>query len=300
MGVRAQYVVIENGTWHLYYSHGGGSSIVHDLLPGPVAATRRFRENREIDRWINDVWCEGAALVDHDRRILLWFAFADSWTDHLAARIALTRTWPGWEVCFAHDGVGDLTHHLGLGRDLTRPPGWFETFEPSWTVDAEAWSVVSLRLPAGKVLAWGSGWEPVEHLARGPGLIDLLSVSPTTPPPTHMPYGGVHFDPQARTVSLWAVQTVAGVHDWPLPGWEGWTMDFQGDDHTRQAALLPMDFPLPRPSLTSALWWLDKHFAALQANPAGESPYGPLEPTQAELAEVRTALNALITQAESV
>ncbi|MFF0095927.1 hypothetical protein ACFYSF_39260 [Streptomyces canus] len=66
-----------------------------------------------------------------------------------------------------------------------------------------------------------------------------------TPALTDMPYGGVHFDPQARTVSRWAVQTVAGIHDWPLPRWENWSLDFRGDDHTQQARLLPTDFPLP-------------------------------------------------------
>lgn len=49
----------------------------------------------------------------------------------------LARTWPGWDVRFAHDGMGDLTHHLGLGRDLTRAPGWFETFQPSGFADTE-------------------------------------------------------------------------------------------------------------------------------------------------------------------
>ncbi|MFI9809175.1 hypothetical protein ACIHEJ_33340 [Streptomyces sp. NPDC052301] len=131
MGARAQYVVVENGTWQRYCSHCAAHRVVDDLLPGPVAATRCFRANREIDEWLDDTWCEGAALVDHDRRILLWFAFADGWADHLAARAVLARTWPGWDVRFAHDGMGDLTHHLGLGRDLTRAPDWFETIGPS-------------------------------------------------------------------------------------------------------------------------------------------------------------------------
>jgi hypothetical protein len=53
---------------------------------------------------------------------------------HIAARAVLTRTWPGWNVRFAHDGMADMTHHLGLGRDLTRAQGRFEIFEriASW------------------------------------------------------------------------------------------------------------------------------------------------------------------------
>ncbi len=204
MGARAQYVVVENGTWQRYYSHWAANRVADDLLPGPAAATRCFRANREIDEWLDDVWCEGAALVDHDRRVLLWFADVGSWADHLAARAVLARTWPGWDVRFAHDGLGDLTHHLGIGRDLTRSPGWFETFEPSgfpYTEYAEPSSVVSLRLPDGSVRAWGSDWEPIDHLAGGPGLLDPIVASPPTPALTDMPDGGVHFDPQTRTVS---------------------------------------------------------------------------------------------------
>ncbi|MEV5878389.1 hypothetical protein AB0L75_30020 [Streptomyces sp. NPDC052101] len=323
MGARAQYVVVENGAWQRYYSHWAANRVVEDLLPGPVAATRCFRANQETDAWLDDVWCEGAALVDHDRRILLWFAFADSWADCVAARAVLARTWPGWDVRFAHDGMGDLTHHLGLGRDLTREPGWFETFEPSWFADTEntePWSVVSLRLPGGSVRAWGSGGEPIGLVACGPGLIDLLVPSPTTPSPSDMPYGGVHYDPQARTVSLWTVQPAVGIHNWPLPGWENWVLDFRGDDHTQQAGLLPADFPFPQTSLAAALRQLGDALGtpppdngALLAravatpgpegttsvvNPAAQVPHEPADPTPAELAELRTTLDALVAEAE--
>ncbi|KUN29446.1 hypothetical protein AQJ23_01325 [Streptomyces antibioticus] len=316
-------MVVENRTWQRYYSHWAADRVVDDLLPGPVAATRCFRANREIDEWLDDVWCEGAALVDHDRRILLWFAFADSWADHLAARAVLARTWPGWDVRFAHDGMGDLTDHLGLGRDLTRSPGWFETFEPSGfaaTEFTEPCSVASLRLPDGSVRAWGSDWEPIEHLAGGPGLIDLIAASPNSPALTDMPYGGVHFDPEARTVSLWAVQNVAGIHNWPLPGWENWVLDFRGDDHTQQARLLPADFPFPHPPLAPALRRLvdslgtpppDTGTLLARAtaapgpqgtvpvtNPAALVPHEPTDPTGAELAALRTALDALIAETE--
>ncbi|MFE2418824.1 hypothetical protein [Streptomyces hokutonensis] len=323
MGARAQYVVVEGGAWQRYYSHWAANRVVDDLLPGPAAATRCFRANREIDEWLDDVWCEGAALVDHDRRVLLWFADAGSWADHLAARAVLARTWPDWDVRFAHDGLGDLTHHLGLGRDLTRSPGWFETFEPIGFADSESTdprTVVSLRLPDGSVRAWGGDWEPVEHLGGGPGLIDLLVASPATPALTDMPDGGVHFDPQARTVSLWAVCTVAGIHDWPLPRWEDWALDFRGDDHTQQAGLLPAGFPFPQPPLAAALKRLGKGLGTPPpdngpllarataasgpegttpvVNPAALIPHEPADPTPAELAALRTALDALVAEAE--
>ncbi|MFF3559440.1 hypothetical protein ACFYXS_05290 [Streptomyces sp. NPDC002574] len=318
MGARAQYVVVENGAWKRYYSHWGANRVVDDLLPGPDAATRCFRANREIDEWLDDVWCEGAALVDHDRRILLWFADCGGWADHLAACAVVARTWPGWDLRFAYDGMGALTHHLGLGRDLTREPGWFETFEPAGFADTEypnPSSVVSLRLPDGSVRAWGSDWEPIEQLASGPGLIDLLAATPATPALTDMPHGGVHFDPQARTVSLWAVRTVVGIHHWPLPRWENWVLDFHGADHSQQAGLLPPDFPFPRPPITAALRRLGRvvppiDIGALSAlvadegatvvvNPAALVPHEPADPTPAELTAARAALDALLLEAEN-
>ncbi|MFF4055470.1 hypothetical protein ACFYZ8_06225 [Streptomyces sp. NPDC001668] len=323
MGARAQYVVVENGAWQRYYSHWAANRVVDDLLAGPVAATRCFRANREIDEWLDDVWCEGAALVDHDRKVLLWFTSTDSWADYEAARAVLSRTWSGWDVRFAHDGIGDLTHHLGLGRNLTRSPGWIETFEPAGfaaTEDTDPCTVLSLLLPDGSVQAWGSDWEPVDHLGAGPGLIDLLLATPATPALTDMPYGGVHYDPQARTVSLWAVQNVAGIHTWPLPRWENWTLEFHGDDHTHQAGLLPTGFPFPQTPLTSALRRLTDrlgtpppdngsvlaaatavlgaHGAVPVVNPAALVPHEPADPTPAELAALRRALDALIAEAE--
>ena len=208
---------------------------------------------------------------------------------------------------------------------MTRSPGWFETFEPAGFADteySEPCSVVSLRLPDGTVRAWGSDWEPIEHLAGGPGLIDWLVASPATPVLTDMPDGGVHVDPQARTVSLWAVRTVAGIHDWPLPRWEDWALDFRGDDHTRQAGLLPADFPVPHPPLAPALRRLGEGLgptptpdngpllaraAALPGpdgttpvvTPAALVPHEPAAPTPTELTLLRTALDALVAKAEA-
>ncbi|WP_152628243.1 hypothetical protein [Streptacidiphilus neutrinimicus] len=324
MGSRAQYVVVENGAWQRFGSHWGANRIAADLLAGPAAATRCFRALDETETWLDDLWCEGAALVDHDRRVLLWYAFQDSWADHRAVRAVLARTWPGWDVRFAHDGMGDLTHHLGLGRELTREPGWLEHHEPSWFTDedSEPWAVVSLRFPDGSVRAFGGGCrETVEHVLDGPGLIDLLLRAAPTPQLTDMPYGGVHFEPAARTVSVWAVQTVAGLNGWPLPGWEGWTLDFHGDDHAHHAAVLPSDYPFPQSPLAPALRALRDRLgtpppdtgvllARAAAAPAPESatavvtpaalvPHDPAAPTPAELAALRAALDVLIAEAEA-
>ncbi|GAA4836046.1 hypothetical protein GCM10023235_08610 [Kitasatospora terrestris] len=202
-------MVVENGSWRRHYSHWGAQRVVGDLLPGPAAATRCFRANREADEWLDD----------------------------------------------------------------------------------------------------------------GPGLTDLLAAAPATPAPTDMPFGGVHYDPRARTASIQAVQTVPGLHSWPLPGRDGWTLDFHGDDHGRQAELLPADFPFPPPPLADALRQLADRLdaplpdpgalLALAARPPGPEstttvvdpaalvPHDPAAPTPAERAGLGRALDALAAEADA-
>ena len=324
MGARAQYVVVEDGAWQRYYSHWGANRLAGDLLPGPAAATRCFRAAQETGEWLDDVWCEGAALVDHDRRVLLWYAFEDGWAEHQAHRAVLERTWSGWDIRFAYDGVGDLTDHLGLGRALLRKPGWFERREPNWFADedGEPRAVLSLRHADGRVQAWGSSLEAIEYLAIGALLAECLEElpPPPTPRPVRMPAGGIHIDLVERTVQCWTTEVSLGIQDWPLPGWEGWALDFRGDDHTGQAALLPADFPFPAASLAPALRRLRASLGkppsdpgalladALSApgpegttavvSPAALVPHLAAEPSPGELVALHQALAELVAEAE--
>ncbi|SEM46016.1 hypothetical protein [Streptacidiphilus jiangxiensis] len=323
MGARAQYVVVENGSWQRYYSHWGANRVAHDLLPGPAAATRSFRA-QQGEGWLNDVSCEGAALVDHDRRVLLWFAFEGGVAEHQAHRAVLERTWAGWDVRFAYDGLGDLTDHLGLGRDLLRKPGWFEPRGPRWVgdEDGEPVTVVSVRQADGRVQAWGSVMEATEFLGMGFVLAECLEElpPPPTPRPVQLPEGGLHVDLVERTVHYWTAEVSLGVRDWPLPGWRGWSLDFHGGDHSHQAALLPPEFRFPEVPLAPALRQLRDGFGApppdapallaraaaapgpegatAVVNPKALVPHDPVAPTPDELCVLRTVLDELIAAAE--
>lgn len=121
MGDRANYVIVENGSWHLHYSHWGAVGLDLDLLPGPAAATRFVRAQRTVTRWLDDVWCEGAALIDHDRRLLLWFStHLDDYAYRAAALAVLARTWPGRRLEWA--GRRGPRRHPGAHRGRPMRP----------------------------------------------------------------------------------------------------------------------------------------------------------------------------------
>ncbi|MCP2339370.1 hypothetical protein [Actinomadura rupiterrae] len=113
MGDRAHYVIKQAGAWKRYYSQWGGASMVSDLLPGPAEATRFAGLQAETGGWIDDAMCSGAALIDHDRRRLLWFGWVHDAAHRAAALAVLSRTWAGWRVEWAYDGLGDIVAAVG-------------------------------------------------------------------------------------------------------------------------------------------------------------------------------------------
>ncbi|MFW6722979.1 hypothetical protein ACHZ98_22990 [Streptomyces sp. MAR4 CNY-716] len=77
MGDRADYVLVRGGDRRLHYSRWGATGVDVQLLPGAGSATRFIAAQREMarDAWLDEVWCEGAALVDHDAHELLLFTW---------------------------------------------------------------------------------------------------------------------------------------------------------------------------------------------------------------------------------
>jgi hypothetical protein len=75
MGHRANYIIIQNGDWDLFYDHWGAQSVSHDLFHGPELALERIREKDRVEdrELLDDVWCEGGASIDVDRKRLLFF-----------------------------------------------------------------------------------------------------------------------------------------------------------------------------------------------------------------------------------
>jgi hypothetical protein len=105
VGSRASYVVIENGRVELFFSRWGGQSVVADMLAGPAAATATIRPAAAhtpppaddlpaallwsgpdpVDELLDDVFCAGAALIDHDRRVLLAYQWMSNYNEFVDA-----------------------------------------------------------------------------------------------------------------------------------------------------------------------------------------------------------------------
>jgi hypothetical protein len=123
MGSRVHYVVIRDGAV-TKIRRGGGSGLTLDvqIAAGPEKCIDWIDELAVGDRyvlsppdWLGDTLCEGAVLLDVDARYMLFFT-EQPWSQDPRREYecraglldALPRTWPGWRIDWAYDGLADI------------------------------------------------------------------------------------------------------------------------------------------------------------------------------------------------
>ena len=107
MGNRANFVIVKDQDWRLYYSHWGGCRMLDALIGGPELALRYAASLRRCEKneWCDPTWADGG-LVDLDRRRVLFFG-----EPLMVEMNAAARPYGG-----ARHGVARLRDLLGIRR----------------------------------------------------------------------------------------------------------------------------------------------------------------------------------------
>lgn len=257
--MRANYVLAQNGSWRLFYSHWAATTVELDLLGGPNAGTRFVAGQKEQPRdgsgWLDDVWCEGAALIDHDRKVLLYFTVHfDHAVQQLAAHSTLRRMWPGWDVRWAYDGLGDIVAHLGLDRAMIRA----SEPEPGLTAAADDYMeceyVLTVRDAHGVTgYALDSGEDGTDLLDLGPDALHSLPANARADSVDRLPNSGVHLDLVERTAGFWTFRTLEGAFERVHDRWPGWTWTFWDSRYDEQLSRCDNAVTWPAPDVAGAL-----------------------------------------------
>ncbi|RFU86586.1 hypothetical protein DY218_11760 [Streptomyces triticagri] len=241
MGDRANYVVVEDGSWQLYYSHWGATTVDVDILDGPRSAARFLRAQRATDRtdWLDDTWCEGAVLADYDNSRLLLFTWHLDDRDHRDALFAvLARTWPGWRIDWAYEGLRELAAYVGADPSaVTVEPSEPTRQAPLQAVEPgeeEYATIVSVRDDRGPRAYSLFVDDLPELLAHGPALVDRLPQEARCEGEQVVPADGVHIDVPRREVCAWISDTLFTARCPELPDWPGWTWTFWADRYAEQ------------------------------------------------------------------
>lgn len=250
MGSRINYVLVEPGGYLLFYSHWGGQSVDRDAFWGPAATLRFVAAQRPSEGWLDDIWAEGGLLVDPARRVLRLWGGEEIHRDIPLRRIymdLLARTWIGWHVGWAHEGI------VGLARDAGFAGA--DGLAESKPCDDGIGGPATPKLPRSVLTIARSG-EPVKAYALGGVVAALLVIGPealdNVPRPRVPAHerlavdftpdswleGGAHADVDRRTLDVWSSEIPAGDLLRAPVRWPGWTVRLRDDryeDHVADA-----------------------------------------------------------------
>ncbi|MFD4139918.1 hypothetical protein [Streptomyces sp. NPDC058572] len=296
MAERARYVVVRDGVWQQYYWRWGAPSFGLDILEGPDAFSRFVagRQEEGPGDWMDDVQCEAAAVVDHDARVLLLFTWhLESWDERSVMFEVLARTWPGWRVRWAYDGLEDIVAHVGVQRELVRSElatrGGQVPFDPADVDEPDFTLAVTVAYRDGTQGHLVAGENVADVLGHGPEVVRQLLPGSRARTAPRIPYGGVHIDVPAREVSAWTYGNfLGGAAAGRPPGWDGWrwTCWFDAYNKQQEASGGAILFPAPLRAAGVRAWLeqLDEH----------HPPGAPGAEQRRELRDVLTQLSTTL------
>jgi hypothetical protein len=114
VGHRANYIVIESGKQALYFSNWGALNLAHDIFFGPETTVPFLRTHLAKDTLLDEVYCEGAALLDLDHKRLIFFSW-HVFSDPLIIRhytTLLQKGYPGWNIQYASEGIIEICRYM--------------------------------------------------------------------------------------------------------------------------------------------------------------------------------------------
>lgn len=250
MGSRANVAIRLNGAWTHHGSNSMGYSVAAWLALGPAPALAVFRSFPVWDPgdWQHESICEAGALIDLDAKDLLFFLNA-GYGERLAALAGYQRTWPGWTIRWAYNGIADVTDALGLDRAVLDRDPWDNTDLFKWgRADPGEPLNLSYLVTVGNTAYGLDGWAE-SPWQIGPALLDQLADRPQPSTWPEVPRGGMHLDPAMRQAAVWSIDPVLGLADRFAERWPGWTLDFlqdrYGEQQNRSAGAFRFPEPLP-------------------------------------------------------
>lgn len=277
MGNRANFVIVKDQDWQLYYSHWSGCRILDALIAGPEFALRYAQLFRLCakDQWVNPVWADGGAVVDLDRRRLLFFGdeLMVEMRERRALMSVLAAVWPDYAIGWAYDGTAELAGYVGAEL----PPHTWDT-RPKLRLARDRNALchlVSVVDANGRLRLWPLWW----HLSKawhGPALMNMLpGCGVARLSLGNIPEGGVHIDVPRKTVGAWQTADTMGIFQALPDVWSGWRTECWEDRFEEQVIQCKGALRVPELDLIAGIdsahaWIRDRVFKSFSDSPAGQ------------------------------
>ncbi|HEX9176258.1 MAG TPA: hypothetical protein VF874_09260 [Mycobacterium sp.] len=263
--------------WQLYYSHWAGCRMLDALVGGPELALRYAQSLRPCakDEWVDPLWADGGAVVDLDRRRLLFFGdeLMVEMPERRALMSVLAAVWPDYAICWAYDGTAELAGYVGAELP---PHTWDKQPKLRLALDRNALChLVSVVDAEGQLRMWPLWW----HLSKawhGPALLDKLpGRGVRTLTLGKIPEGGVHIDVPRKTLGAWQTADTMGFFQ-ALPDlWGGWQTECWEDRFEEQVIRCNGALRVPQLDLAAGVdsaqaWIRNRVFQSFADSPAGQ------------------------------
>jgi hypothetical protein len=255
MGNRANFVIVKDQDWQLYYSHWGGCRMLDALIGGPELALRYAASLRRCEKneWCDPTWADGGAVVDLDRRRVLFFGepLMVEMNERRALMDVLATVWPDYEICWAYDGTEELAGYVGA---QLRPYEWDR--QPTLKLARgrkHLCHLISVVDADGQLRFWPLWW----HLSKawhGPALLDKL------PGPGvrrirlgKIPEGGAHIDVRRKTLGAWQTADTMGFFQALPELWPGWQTEVWDDRFEEHVNRCDGALRVPEPDVVAGI-----------------------------------------------
>ena len=247
VGHRANYLLLRDSGYELFFSHWGANRVGHDLFWGPLHAEEFVRRQTSTEHWLDDVWCEGGACLDFRSRELLWFAEEDAKYDPYVRAVwqhLMGAMWEGWTIRWAERGIVELAERAGVPREkvlVSRGPGREAVIELN---DQRRPGCHTLATLNGQHYTLRTiGWEA---LLKGPALVEAVKRLKGKPLiDRDPPCCGIEIEEGTRTIRYWALYGPPLMTEKMESAWAGWTC--QRDDQRAFGHLAGLDVFTPPP-----------------------------------------------------
>jgi hypothetical protein len=237
MGNRANIVIVKDRDWQLYYAHWAGGRILDALIGGPELALRYAQSLRQSpkDEWVTPLWADGGALVDLDRRRVLFFG--ESLMIEMPERRGLMRVlsavWPDYAIGWAYDGTAELASYVGAELRANT-----SDMRPGLRLNQDRNALchlVSVVDAAGQLRMWPVYWD-LSQAWHGPAVIRKLPGRGVRSLKLgKIPEGGLHIDVSGKTVGVWQTADSMGIFQALPELWSGWHTECWEDRFEEQA-----------------------------------------------------------------
>jgi hypothetical protein len=234
MGSRANYVIVTEDGYELYYTHWGAQKIDYDFCWGPERAIAFIRQHDRVEPpngWLDDRWAEGVVLVDPSKRLLLLDGGEEIYWSIQTRRFhfaLLAHTWPGWEARWASEGIVDAARYVGVDERLVIEQENHSTDVSPAHSCADPASVCSVRHTNGSLCLYPLDQEPRLLIRRGQALVSELARLESLDRVDGFPLndvfaGGLHLDLARRRVLAWSTSAAALIRQEMAHAFPGWT-----------------------------------------------------------------------------